>query len=209
VKETRTPLAELLFPAQYRRKALALLLLAPEREMHVREIARVTGSSPGTMKKELDQLERAGLLKRRRVGNQVQFSANTDHPVFPDLAGLLMKSAGLADVLANALAPLADLVDIAFVFGSVARATERAASDVDVAIIGAVEFGAALNALHPAESVLQREINPAIYGRSEWAAQIASKSVFIQEILAKPKIFVIGTQHDLDQLGQSAEVRPT
>lgn len=208
MNETSTPLAELLFPAKYRRKALALLLLAPDRQLHVREIARVTGSSPGTMKKELDQLERAGLLKKRRVGNQVQFSANTDHPVFSDLAGLLTKSAGLADVLVNALAPVAHTVDIAFVFGSVARATERAASDVDVAIVGRIDFGDALNALHPAESVLQREINPTIYGRAEWAAQVASQSVFIQEILAKPKIFVIGTQHDLDQLGQPAEIRP-
>lgn len=187
---------------------MALLLLAPARQMHVREIARATGCSPGTMKKELDQLERAGLLKKRRVGNQVQFSANVDHPVFPDLAGLLMKSAGLADVVAGALAPLAQDVDIAFVFGSVARSEERAASDIDVAIIGSVEFGAAIAALHPAESVLQREINPVIYARAEWIAQLASQSVFIQEILAKPKIFLIGTQHELDQLGQLAEVRP-
>ena len=160
------------------------------------------------MKKELDQLERTGLLTKRRVGNQVLFAANSQHPVFNELAGLLRKSVGLADVVANALAPLIDSIDVAFIFGSVARASEGARSDVDVAIIGDVEFEATLSALYPAETSLHREISPAIYGRKEWIAKVASNSIFIQEILSKPKIFVIGTQHDLDVLGQSAEDRP-
>ncbi len=159
------------------------------------------------MKKELDQLEEAGLLTKERIGNQVRFSANVHHPVFPELAGVLKKTVGLADIVANALAPLVDQIVVAFIFGSVARATENAASDVDVAIIGSVDFGMALNALHPAQAVLQREINPTLYGRAEWIAKVASGSGFIEDILSRPKIFVIGTQHDLDQLDQSAEDR--
>ncbi len=205
MKETVPSLSDLLFPAQYRRKALALLLLMPDRPMYLRQIARATGTSAGTMKKELDQLERVGLLARQRQGNQVQFVANRQHPVFEELSSLLRKTVGLADVLTGALAPLAEDIDVAFLFGSVARDSEHAGSDVDVAIIGKLNFGAALNALFPAQSVLQREINPKVFDRAEWAAKFQSDSVFVREISNKPKIFLIGTQHDLDQLGQSRE----
>jgi predicted nucleotidyltransferase len=201
VKESTPSLSELLFPAQYRRKALALLLLWPDRGLHVREISRITRSSPGTMAKELDQLQRVGLLQKHRIGNQVRFSANQDHPVYPELSALLRKTVGLADVLATALAPLEDQIDIAFVFGSMARATEHAASDVDVAIIGAINFGAALNALYPAQETLQREINPKVFSADEWREKRRASSTFLQELVDKPKIFVIGTQDDLELLG--------
>jgi predicted transcriptional regulator len=99
--------SELLFPNQYRRKVLALLMLNPQRWLHLRELARLTGASPGTLKKELDALTSVGLLKLQKVGNQTQFSANTEHPVFPELSALVRKTTGLRDVLALALAPLA------------------------------------------------------------------------------------------------------
>ncbi len=207
MKETLPTVSELLFPAQYRRKALALLLLRPERRLHVREIARVTATSPGTMAKELDQLQKAGLLEKHHVGNQVQFSANTAHPIFAELTGLLRKTVGLADVLAEALAQVADRIRVAFVFGSVARATEHARSDVDIIIIGDIGFAQALEALYPAQETLQREINPKVYGAREWTAKLKSGSTFLAEVLAKPKIFLIGNQHDLDRISKPRENR--
>jgi predicted nucleotidyltransferase len=208
VKETMPALSDLLFPALYRRKALALLLLTPDRGLHMREISRVTGSSPGTMAKELAQLERAGLLVKSRVGNQVHFSANKKHPVYPELSVLLKKTVGLADVLGAAVAPLASRIAAAFVFGSIARGTEHAASDVDVMIIGEITFAEALDALYPAQDVLQREINPKVFNRQEWRETLRSGSTFLREIIDKPKIFVIGSQHDLDLLGEPSQDRP-
>ena len=194
-------MADLLFPAGYRRKALALLLLRPDEQLHAREIARVTGSSPGAMAKELDQLQRAGLLERTSIGNQARYSANRQHPVFPELSGLLKKTVGLADVLSAALAPLADRIDVAFVFGSIARSSEHAGSDVDIAVIGKLEFPAVIDALAPAQEIVHREINPKVFAPGEWRDKRASGSSFVGELLAKPKIFIIGGQHDLDAVG--------
>lgn len=208
VKETSYSVSSLLFPHQYRRKVLSLLLLQPGRWLHLREISRLTDSTAGTMKKELDRLHGAGLLEKRRVGNQLQFTANLQHPVFQELSALLRKTVGLADVLTQALIPAADRITVAFVFGSVARSADTADSDVDVLIIGSVEFGEAVNLLYAAQATLHREINPKVFGAEEWCAKLQAGSSFILDVLAKPKIFLIGNPHDLEQLAQSGQNRP-
>lgn len=194
-------MSDLLFPLEYRGKALALLLLQPERRLHVREIARLTQAAAGTMGKELDRLHKSGLLEQHRVGNQVQFCANQLHPVYPELSGLLRKTIGLADVLKLALASEMSRIKLAFVFGSVAKASDTATSDVDVMVIGSVDFGSVVNRLFEAQQTLHREVNPKVYSVDEWRAKIQADSSFVQDILAKPKIFLIGDQHDLDELG--------
>src|SRR3984957_10359060 len=154
-------LSTILFPG-YRRRVLGLLLLHPEESLHGREIARRTGLPAGTLTRELKRLAEVGLLNRQRRGNQLAYSANRNSPIFEELAGILRKTSGLADVVAEALEPLTDRIDVAFIFGSVARATETQGSNVDVLIIGAVDFGAVIDALHPAQQRLAREINPKV-----------------------------------------------
>ena len=127
-------IATLLFP-EYRRRVLGLLLLKPDLALHGREIARRTGLSPGTITRELGKLADVGLLRREKRGNQQVYSADTTAAVYPELAGILRKTSGLADVLVEALAPL-DGISLAFVFGSVAQGHETANSDVDVMIVG-------------------------------------------------------------------------
>lgn len=190
-------LSDLLFPNQYRRKVLALLLMNPQKWLHLRELARLTGASPGTLKKELDALTAVGLLKLQRVGNQTHFSANADHPVFPELSGLIKKTTGLRDVLALALVPLASQIEVAFVFGSMARAREGPQSDVDLMVIGEVTFGQVANAVYDAQLTLAREINPKVMGRGEWSDKKSAHNVFAQELMDKPKIFIVGSEHDL------------
>jgi predicted nucleotidyltransferase len=189
--------SDLLFPNQYRRKVLALLLMNPHKWVHLRELARLTGASPGTLKKELDALQAAGLLKSQKMGNQTQFSANADHPVYPELAGLIRKTTGLHDVLATALQPLAGLIEVAFVFGSMARSTETSQSDVDVMVIGNASFGEVVNALYDAQTTLAREINPKVMTRAEWLSKQSEQNTFVKELLSKPKLFVRGTENDL------------
>ena len=207
MKATKQSTSDLLFPLQYRGKALALLLLQPQRRLHVREIARLTGTVAGTMNKELDRLQRAGLLERHRVGNQLQFCANPQHPVFPELSALLRKTIGLADVLTLALTPLADRIAVAFVFGSIAKSSDTAASDVDVIIIGGVEFGEAVNVLYDAQKTLQREVNAKVFSVADWQAKMASNSSFVADVLAKPKLLLIGTLSELEQLAQPGQNR--
>jgi len=189
--------SDLLFPNQYRRKVLACLLMNPEKWVHLRELARLTGASPGSLKKELDTLTAAGLLASRKIGNLTQFSANTQHPVYPELSGLIRKTTGLHDVLASALQPLGEQIDVAFVFGSVASTTETTHSDVDVMVIGDVTFGQVVNTIYDAQITLGREINPKVMTRNEWQVKQREGNTFVAELLSKPKIFVVGTADDL------------
>lgn len=189
-------LSGLLF-TDYRRRVLGLLLLHPERQSHVREIARLTGTAAGTLHKELTRLAQAGILRRTEQGKQVYYAANRDCPIFEELASILRKTSGLVDVLREALAPVAEKLHVALIFGSVAKGTEQAGSDVDVLVVGDVGFAEVVRLLHPAQSTLGRETNPKVYGANEWQARLQAGDPFAHDVLAKPKIFLIGNDHDL------------
>ena len=190
-------LTDVLF-GTYRKKALSLLLLHPDTDYHVRELARLTGTAPGTLHKELAKLAATGLLLRKIQGNQVRYQANQQCPVFPELAGLLRKTTGAAEVLATALAPLAP--PLALIFGSVASGTETASSDIDLLIIGNIGFADVVRATHPAQAELGRDINPVVYNANEFKRRVDEQDPFVLDLLANPKIFLTGTTHDLSQL---------
>lgn len=182
----------------YRKKLLSQLLLHPDTDYHVRELARLTGTSPGSLHKELARLAAAGLLLRKAQGNQVRYQANRQCPVFPELAGLLRKTTGAAELLALALAPLQPV--LALIFGSVARGTEVAGSDVDVLVVTERGFGEVVRALHSAQTTLGREINPVVYTPAELQGHVAEQDPFVLNLLAGPHIFLNGTSDDLSQL---------
>jgi len=190
--KTKAALSDLLFPNQYRRKVLGLLLMRPEQQIHLRELARVIGAAPGTLKKELDALCEAGLLRAERVGNQVRFCANTAHPVFPELQALIRKTIGLVDALRLSLAPLAGRIDAAFVFGSMASGTESAGSDIDLMVVGDAGFAEVVDVTYAAQATLGREINPKVMSASEWQTKKAERNAFLQDVLNKPRIMLIG-----------------
>jgi predicted nucleotidyltransferase len=179
---------------QTRSSVLGALLLHPESSLHVRELARLTGASPGSLHRDLRAMADLGLLLRREVGRQVHYSANVESPVFAELAGLLRKTAGLADVLRDALAPVADKVEGAFVYGSMARGTEHAHSDVDLMIIGNVDFTDAVISLAPAQEKLRREINPTVLTTKEFAAKLKERDGFIDQVWNGPKLWLIGDE---------------
>ncbi len=182
----------------YRKKVLSQLLLHPDADYHVRELARLTGTAAGTLHKELTRLASAGLLLRKKQGNQVRYQGNRQCPVFAELAGLLRKTTGAAEILTTALIPLKP--DVALLFGSMASGTETANSDADVLIITASSFADVVRAVHPAQAELGREINPVVYSALEFKRRVQTQDSFIADLLAKPKIFLIGTQNDLSQL---------
>jgi len=195
-------LASLLF-GTYRQRVLGLLLLNPEQSYHVREIARITNTAAGTLHKELARLAEAGLLVRNKMGNQVRYSANRDCPVFEELASILRKTSGLVDVLAEALSPVKSLVNLAFVFGSLARGEQQPGSDVDVMLVGSLGFADAVQILHPVQASLQREINPVVYSLDEFRRRRSRADSFILEVLSKPKLFVVGNEDELRKLTQN------
>jgi predicted nucleotidyltransferase len=189
-------LSSLLF-SEYRRRVLGLLLLNPDTTYHVRELARLTGTSAGTLHKELTKLTQGGLLRRQEVGNQVRYSANRDCPIFDELASILRKTSGLVDVLASALGSVEKNIALTFVFGSVARGEQQSNSDVDVMLVGSLGFADAVQAL-----TLQREINPVVYSLDEFRRRAASDDSFVREVLTKPKLFVVGNENELGKLTQ-------
>ncbi|MFC7418307.1 nucleotidyltransferase domain-containing protein [Iodobacter arcticus] len=192
-------LADLLL-GQYRRRVLALLLLHPESAWHVREIARLTQTQAGTLNRELSKLAAAGVLLASKVGNQKHYRANVDCPVFAELAGLLRKTAGVADVLAGALAALAERIDVALVYGSVARGEERAASDIDVLVLGDVSFVEVVTAFYPLQAELGREINPVVYSIDEFKAKLTQRQAWALDVMKQQKMYLIGNEHDLGKL---------
>lgn len=190
-------LSDILF-GSYRKKVLSQLLLHPDADYHVRELARLTGTAPGTLHKELARLAAAGLLLRKAQGNQVRYQANRQCPVYPELAGLLRKTTGAAERVAEALAPLQPT--LALIFGSVANGSETAASDVDVMVVTEQGFGNVVRALHPAQAELGREINPVVYSPAEWHSHLAERDPFVLAVLAGPRLLLIGEDnHDLGQ----------
>jgi predicted nucleotidyltransferase len=193
--------ASVLFPG-YRRRVLGILLLHPEESLHGRELARRTGLPAGTLTRELKLLADAGILTRQRRGNQLIYSANRESPIFTDLAQILRKTSGLADVITEALEPLAGAIQVAFIFGSVARGVERPGSDVDLMIIGAVDFGSVIDALYPAQGTLAREINPKIFSTSAWKEKIQEDNSFVIDVLTQKKIFLKGDNHELAELSR-------
>ena len=152
-------------------------MLHPEFHYHVREIARLTNTAAGSLHRELAKLAKAQVLLREVSGNQVYYQANTNFPIFEELASILRKTSGLVDVLVNALAPLAEKIVAAFVFGSVARGTESIGSDVDVLLIGEIKFAEAVKALYSAQAIIRREINPKVYQKTEWKKLVNNKEL--------------------------------
>lgn len=188
-------LLDTLFGVQ-RQRALGWLLLHPDDGVHVRELARLTGTSAGSLHRELARLAEAGLLTRSERGNQVLYQANRACPVFAELAGLFRKTGGLADVLRAALLGLADRIRFALVFGSVARGAETSLSDVDVLVVGEADFAEVVMALHPCQEVLGREVNPVVYSEAEWRARVDRDDPFVRDILQNPVMLLLGVMDD-------------
>lgn len=184
-----------------RRRVLGWLLGHADETFYLRQIVRQTGSSQGGVQRELEALTRAGLLRRTVQGRQVYFQANRESPIFPELETLFLKTAGVADVLREALAALGDRVIVAFVFGSAARGALRPASDVDLLVVGDLPFEAVVNALGEAQRRLGREVNPTVYPPDEFRTKIRAKHHFLTTVLHEPRVFVIGGPSELVGLG--------
>ena len=200
----QTPqLVEVLFGA-YRRQILALLLLRPDESFYVREIGRLAGVPAGSLHRELKLLSDAGLLRRSAAGNQVRYQVDRTCPIQEELAGIFRKTAGLADVLREALTPIAGKIRVAFIFGSVAQGKERATSDVDVLVVGSASFAAVVAALSRAGERLRREVNPVVMTQAAFEAKRASRDRFVARVVREPKIVLLG---DASEFAEPAEDR--
>ena len=192
-----TSTADALFPA-VRQRVLAVLFGSPDRSFYANELIALARSGTGAVQRELASLLAAGLITVRDQGNQKHYQANAASPVFAELRGLVLKTVGLADVLRAALAPLAGQITMAFVYGSVARREDTAASDVDVLIVSdALGYAEVFGALESAAQTLGRAINPTLYTRAELARRRAQDNVFVTRVLDQPRIWLMGDEEAL------------
>ena len=180
-----------------RQGILAAMLLCPEREWYASELARRMGVTPSTLQRELQDLTDAGILKQQRRGRMTFYQPNPDSPIFPELRSLLLKTAGLVDVLADALKPLADGLQFVFVYGSIASGTERSDSDIDLMVIGKVAPADLSLPLRGARELLGREINPTVYTPAEFTRKRVAKDHFLIRVLTEPRLVVLGNEDDL------------
>jgi predicted nucleotidyltransferase len=194
-------LVEVLFGA-YRRQILAQLLLRPDESRYVREIARLTGVPAGSLHRELKLLNDAGLLLRTQSGNQVRYQIDMSCPIHEELASIFRKTAGLADVLREALVPLDKKITLAFVFGSMATNQARGSSDIDVLVVGSASFAAVVAALAPAGEQLGRAINPVVITSAALTKKIRGQERFVSRVAREPKIFLIGDASDFAKLAE-------
>lgn len=190
-------IADALFP-KGRQRVLAVLFGNPDRSFYANEVIALAQSGTGSVQRELAALSEAGLLNVTKQGNQKHYQANTAAPVFAELRGLVMKTSGLADVLRAALAPLAPQMVAAFVYGSVAKQSDTAQSDIDVMVVSAgLSYADVFGALEGATVSLGRKVNPTLYTPAELAKRITQDNAFVSRVLQQPKIWLIGNEEQL------------
>lgn len=190
-------LADALF-TQTQQRVFGLVFGQPDRTFTVSETIAAVGGGSGAVQRELHRLADTGLVTVQPVGNQKRYQANPDAPIFSELVGIVRKTVGLAQPLRDALSPLAADISAAFVYGSVAKQSDTASSDIDVMIVSdKLGFADVVMALSPAQEKLGREINPTLYSRAELRKRMSDRNGFVVRVLAQPKIWLIGSEHDL------------
>jgi uncharacterized protein len=192
----RSSMASALF-GKTRLAVLSLLYGRPDRAFYVREVVRAAGSGQGAVQRELVQLAEAGLIERVDRDRQVYYQANRSNPIFEELRALVVKTAGLADVLREALSPMSARIDWAFIYGSQASGESTAASDIDLLVVGETDEIELLKAVSAAEARLEREVNYSLMSPDEFRRRAAEPGAFLQRVLTGPKIDVIGGETDV------------
>jgi len=192
-------LAEIL-SSRARAEIFRLLLSGTGEELHVREIERRSGLNDSTLRQELRKLVRLDLVQSRRDSNRVYYRAKTENPLYPEIRNLVLKTSGLSDVLKSAL--MDKRIRVAFVFGSIAHGDEKAGSDVDLMVIGQLGLRDLSRLLSGIEEKIGREVNPHVLREEEFRKRIRAKEHFISSMMETPKIFLIGSQNELEAMGR-------
>lgn len=193
-------LSDVLF-GQIRGQVLGLLYGQTDKTFYVRQIGRQLNASVGAIQRELEKLASVGLIVRTSLGNQVFYQANRNSPVFAEIRTLVAKTVGVFAVLGSALEKLSAEIVVALVYGSVARQEEKAESDIDLMIVGAVSLDDVLSQMPGVEASLGRQVNPTVYSPDEFRSKLAAKNHFLNSVVKGKKVFLIGDEDELRKVG--------
>jgi len=182
-------------------RVLGLLFGQPDRSFYTGELIHLVDAGSGAVQREIARLEKSGLITMRRVGTQKHYQANPVSPLFEELRSITRKTVGLADPLRVALTPLTKQITAAFVFGSVAKRRDAAASDIDLMVLSdSLAYSEIYSLLEPVSEQLGRTVNPTVYSAADWFKRARSGNAFVSRVLAQPKLWIIGSENDLPPL---------
>jgi len=182
-----------------REKILQLFFSDADKKYYLRELERILGVSVGNIRRELLFLEESGVFKKEKMGKQIYYSLNKKSAIFENFKEIISKTIGVEGSLQKALRKIKN-IDVAFIFGSFARQKENSFSDVDVMIIGEPNEDDLISEISSLENKLNREINYSIFSAEDFNNSIRKKEVFLEEIIKKPKLFVVGNQNELEKI---------
>lgn len=179
-------------------RVLGLLYGTPDKSFYSNEIMRWADMGRGTIRRELDRLVSAGILSVTPEGNQNHYQAKQDNPVYEELLGIVRKTFGVADAIRQALKLLNGHIQLAFIYGSVAKNTDTKSSDIDLMLIGEnLHYGDVIDVLIPLEESLNRSINPTIFTPEEFASRLDQESSFLVRVMEQPKLVIKGVIDDI------------
>lgn len=179
-------------------RLLGIIFGQPDRRFQGAELIRMINSGTGAVHRQLTTLTASGLVNVTRIGNQKHYQANPDSPVFEELCGLIRKTVGLREPLQRSLEPLKDQIEVAFVYGSIARGTDTARSDIDLMLFGErLDYASVYEAIQNAETILERKISPNLTTLSEWRKKLNEKNPFIANVNKQAKLFIYGSEDEL------------
>lgn len=194
-------LSDALF-TKVQQRVLSIIFGHPDRTFFGNEIIRLAGVGTGAVTRELDKLVSSGLIMVIRTGNQKHYQANPSSPIYSELRGIVLKSFGVSDVLRQALIPFVGRIQVAFIYGSVAKGQDTAKSDIDLMVVSdEVGYPDLFTVLSSAEKDLGRQISPTIYTHADWEKRRVEGNDFLARIMEQPKIFILGTENDISQPG--------
>jgi predicted nucleotidyltransferase len=197
-----TSLGDALF-TKTQQRVLGLLYGRPDKSFYTNEIVRSANMGRGTVKRELEQLVSAGLLVLTREGNQLHYQANPRCPIYNELLGIVKKTFGIADVIRSALLPFDAEIDLAFIYGSVAKGEETATSDIDLMVVSeSIAYSELMVELANAEESLGRTINPTIYTMKEMKSKFKKDNAFVVRVMKQPKLWIKGSEDDVRKIGK-------
>lgn len=175
-----------------RRALLSKFFVEPEREFRLREISRITSISAGSVQHELKQLLDADLVVQKREHGLVTYRANRASPIYDELRSIIEKTSGINELIRKSLEPVADKIRCAFIYGSIAKGSSKSRSDVDLLVVGSLDFGDLVKRLHPVEGRIGREISPRLFSEREFRKRLASKDRFLSSVLAGRIVPIVG-----------------
>jgi len=198
-----TTIGDALF-TKTQQRVLGLLYSGRGKRLYTNEIVRLADMGRGTVRRELGRLVGAGLLLVTREGNQHYYQANPDCPVYEELLSIAKKTFGITDVIREAIIPVYEQIDLAFIYGSLAKKEETSSSDIDLLVLtDSLAYSDLMTVLSDAEPVLARPINPSIYTMVQIKDKLLQKNAFLTRVMEQPKLWVKGSDDDIRKFRKS------